>query len=239
MRRSRLNKNFENRTRRTIILSIVGIVVILFVLFRFGIDFLVNFSVFISGAKNQQTTQNLNQINYVTAPTLNPLPQATNSAQLVISGQSVKDYQILLYLNGINVDQAVSDKNGIYIFNENLTNGDNQIKVKAEYNNRQSNFSNVIDVIYKNTPPTLDISSPSDGETFNKNQVGTGNTIVIAGKTDSNVSITVNGFWAVIDYNNNFSYNLTLQNGDNLIKVMAIDQAGNKSEKDLKVNYSQ
>jgi len=239
MRRSRLNKNFEKRTQRTAILSIIGILIILFLLFRFGIDALVNLSVFISGSKNQTTTQNSNQVNYISVPTLNPLLQATNSAQIVITGQSVKSYQVLLYINNSNVDQIAANQNGNFSFNENLTSGDNQIKVKAEFNNKQSDFSNTSDITYKSSPPALDVSSPSDGQNFNKNQVNTGNTINITGKTDSGVSVTVNGFWAVVDDGNNFSYTLTLQNGDNQIKIVAVDQAGNKAEKDLKVNYSQ
>jgi hypothetical protein len=221
------------------ILSIIGILIILFLLFRFGIDALVNFSLFISGNKNQTTTQNGNQINYVAAPTLNPLSQATSSAHIVISGQSVKDYQVLLYVNNSNVDQINADKNGSFSFSEDLTSVDNQIKAKAQFNNKQSDFSDTIDVVYKNSPPALDVSSPSDGQGFNKNSVNTGNTISVTGKTDSGVSITVNGFWAVVDDNNNFSYTLPLQSGDNQIKIVAIDQAGNKAEKDLKVNFSQ
>jgi hypothetical protein len=239
MRRSRLNKNFEKRTQRTTILSIIGILIILFLLFRFGIDALVNLSVFISGSKNQTTMQNSNQVNYISVPTLNPLLQATNSAQIVISGQSVKGYQIVLYINNNNVDQVAADQNGNFSFNENLTSGDNQIKVKAQLNGKQSDFSNISDTIYKNSSPALDVSLPSDGQTFNKNQVNTGNTINVNGKTDSGVSVTVNGFWAVVDDSNNFSYTLTLQNGDNQIKIVAVDQAGNKSEKDLKINFSQ
>jgi bacillopeptidase F len=221
------------------ILSIIGILIILFLLFRFGIDALVNFSLFISGNKNQATTQNGNQINYVATPILNPLPQATNSAQIVISGRSSKGYQVLLYVNSSNVDQVNADENGNFVFSENLTSGDNQIKAKAETNNKQSDFSDTIDVTLKNSPPTLDVSSPSDGQGFNKNQVNTGNTINVTGKTDAGVSVTVNGFWAVVDDGNNFSYTLPLQNGDNQIKIVAVDQAGNKAEKDLKVNFSQ
>jgi bacillopeptidase F len=220
------------------ILSILGILVILFLLFRFGIDALVNFSVFISGSKNQAITQS-NQINYVATPILNPLSQATNSAHIVISGQSTKDYQVLLYINGSNVDQVTVDKTGSFVFREDLTSGDNQIKAKAKFNNKQSDFSSAIDVVLKNSPPTLDVSSPSDGQTYNKNQIGNNNTINVSGKTDSGVNVTVNGFWAVVDDNNNFSYTLPLQNGDNQIKIIAVDQAGNKTEKDLKVKYSQ
>jgi bacillopeptidase F len=238
MRRSRLNKNFEKRTQRTTILSIIGILIILFLLFRFGIDALVNFSLFLSGNKNQTGTQNSSQINYVTAPTLNPLAQATNSAQIIITGQSTKGYQVLLYVNNNNVDQVNADNNGNFVFKETLTSGDNQIEAKAEYNNKQSAFSDTIDVVYKNSPPTLDISTPSDGQGFNKNQVNTNNTINVTGKTDQGVSVTVNGFWAVVDDSNNFSYTLPLQNGDNQIKIVATDQAGNKVEKNLKVNFS-
>jgi len=239
MRRSRLNKNFEKKTKRTMILSIIGILIILFLLFRFGIDALVNFSLFISGNKNQIATQNSNQINYAAPPILNPLPQATNSARVIISGQSLKDYEVLLYINGNNVDQVATNENGNFVFSEDLTNGDNQIKAKAKLNSKQSDFSDTIDVVYRNSPPTLEVSSPSNGQTFNKNQIGTGNTINVSGKTDPGVSVTINGFWAVVDDSNNFSYNLPLQNGDNQIKIVAIDAAGNKSEKDLKVNYSQ
>ena len=240
MRRSRLSKNFEKKSRRTILLSVIGILIVLFLLFKFGIDILVSFSSFISGSNNQQTSQgNSNQINYIAPPILNPLVSATNSAQIVISGTASKNQTIDLFINNVQVDQIQSDKNGIFVFNESLKSGDNQIKTKVEDNGKQSDFSNTSDVIYKNSPPTLDVSSPSDGQTFNKNQIGTGNTISVNGKTDSGISVTVNGFWAVVDDSSNFSYTLPLQNGDNQIKIIATDQAGNKTEKDLKVNYSQ
>lgn len=238
MRRSRLNKNLEKRTRKTIILSILGIAIILFLLFRFGLDLLVNFSLFITG-KNQSIIQNPNQINYVATPILNPLPIATNSAQIVISGTSLKDYAILLYLNNSSVDESPTDKNGNFSFVENLNKGNNQIAVRAKYNDRLSELSGVISVTYTNLQPTLEISSPSDGQKFDKNTIGSGNTVSVTGKTDAGVTVTVNGFWAVIDDNNNFSYVLPLQNGDNQIKIVAIDQAGNKTEKDIKVNFSQ
>ena len=238
MRRSRLNKNLEKRTKKTIILSILGIIIILFLLYKFGLELLVNFSLFVAG-KNQSIIQNPSQINYVATPILNPLPVATNSAQIVISGTSLKGYSITLYLNNNSVDQTPTDNNGNFSFVENLNTGNNQIAVRANYNNKQSGLSNIESIIYTNSQPTLDVSTPPDGQKFDKNTIGSGNTIVISGRTDAGATVTVNGFWAVIDDNNNFSYNLPLQNGDNQIKIVAIDQAGNKSEKDLKVNFSQ
>lgn len=236
MRRSRLNKNVEKRSRKTIVFSIIGILIILFILFKFGIEFLVNFSLFVSGPKNQTNTSgNSNLINFVPPPVLNPLPTATNSAKIIISGKASANENIILYINDSNVDQTQTDSKGNYVFNESLSSGNNQIKTQALYKDKKSDFSDTFGVIYKNSQPKLDISSPSDGQSFQKDQ----NSVNVTGATDAGVTVTVNGFWAVIDDNNNFSYNLPLQNGDNEIKIIATDQAGNKTEKDLKVNYSQ
>lgn len=236
MRHSRLKKYSEKKTRKTIILSIIGIIIILYILFRFGIDFLVNFSLFVSGSRNQSNlSTTTNQINFVSAPTLNPLPSATNSAEIIISGGSSKNETIYLYINNSIVDQTQTDEKGSFHFTENLEKGNNLISAKAEYKNNKSSLSDNLNVLFINSSPTLDVSSPQDGESFKKDQ----NSVNVSGKTDPGVSVTVNGFWAVIDDNNNFSYNLPLQNGDNQIKIIATDQAGNKTEKDLKVNYSQ
>ena len=236
MRRSRLKKYSEKKTRKTIILSIIGIIIILYILFKFGIDFLVNFSLFISGSRSQSNSSTItNQINFVSAPILNPLPPATNSAEIIISGSSSKGETIYLYINNSIVDQTQTDEKGVFHFVENLEKGSNLINAKAEYKNSKSSLSDSFNVLFINSSPTLNISSPQDGESFKKDQ----NSVTVSGKTDPGISVTVNGFWAVIDDNNNFSYNLPLQNGDNQIKIIATDQAGNKTEKDLKVNYSQ
>lgn len=239
MRKSRLSKNVEKRTKKTITLSIIGIVIVLFLLLKFGIEILVNFSLLLSGGKALQNSQaDQNQISYIAPPILNPLPSATDSARIIISGKSSKNMTVILYINSANVDQVQTDNNGNFTFSENLNSGDNQIETIAQYNNKKSDFSNSYDVLYKNSPPALNVSSPSDGQNFNKNQVGPDNSIVISGKTDPGATVTVNGYWAVIDNSSNFSYTLPLQNGDNQIKIIAVDQAGNKTEKDLKVNFS-
>jgi len=89
MRRSRLTKNFEKKSRKRYCLVLSDIIV-LFLLFRFGIDILVNFSTFISGSKTTAGTTNNNQISFIPPPILNPLVEATNSAQIIITGKSSK-----------------------------------------------------------------------------------------------------------------------------------------------------
>lgn len=236
MRKSRLNKYNDSRNKKTTILSIVGIVIVIFIVLKFGLGILANFSLLLSGGGNQNnSSENSNQINFVGAPLLNPIVTATNSANIIISGTSDKNNIVFLYINGTIVDQSHVDGNGTFSFTESLSKGNNQIYAVAQYKSKRSDNSDSFTVYFSNSQPSLDVSSPTDGQSFKKDQ----NTANVAGKTDPGVKVTVNGFWALIDDNNNFSYNLPLQNGDNQIKILATDQAGNQTEKDIKVNYSQ
>ena len=78
------------------------------------------------------------------------------------------------------------------------------------------------------------MTAPDNDQKFE----GTDTPIRISGKTDEKAKITVNGFWAIVDSNGNFTYTMQLQAGDNQIIVVSSDIAGNKTEKDLKVSYS-
>jgi bacillopeptidase F len=116
-----------------------------------------------------------------------------------------------------------------------LRSGENSIKVRVSDGNQKSNFSNILSITYLNEPPELSIETPSDGTQFHKDE----KTIEIKGKTNSGTKITVNDFWAIVDTDGNYSYTMALKDGDNQIKVIATDAAGNKTEKQIKVTYSQ
>jgi hypothetical protein len=235
-RRSRLALRTKQRSQKTIILTSLGIIIILILLIKFGINLLVGFSVFIAGNKNQPAANtNPSASSFIAVPVLNPLLNATNSASIVVSGNSQTGLKIDLYINSNLKDSTQADNNGNFSFEETLSPGDNQIQAKAEKDNKSSDFSNSYTVTLKTNAPSLSVDSPSEGQSFSKDQ----NNVEVKGKTDPNVNVTINGFIAVIDENNNYSYTLPLQNGDNQIKVIATDQAGNTSEKDLKVTYSQ
>lgn len=232
-RRSRLSRRLEKKTKRSLFLSIAGIIVVLFLLVKYGIPLLSNFALLLANNKPIESTSSRTST-YITVPQINPLPVATNSAKLKLSGQSKPADTIDLYINDIITDKTQTDKNGNFSFDALLTKGDNNIYVKGREGKDVSSPSTSFNVIFKDTLPTLTLNAPSDGQQFSKDQ----NPANINGKTDANVKITVNGFWAIVDQDNNFSYQLPLQNGDNPIKVVATDIAGNKTEKDITVKYS-
>lgn len=234
MNRSRLSRKLEKQTIKNLVLSILGIIIVLIVLFKFGIPLLVNLSLFISGTKNQEPTSH-NTTVFIAPPILNSEYDATNSAQIKISGSASPNQVIDLYINGNLVDKTETKDDSSFSFETILIPGENIIRAKATTSDGQeSNLSESLTITFKGDAPSLEIKSPPDGQVFSKDQ----NSVEIKGTTDPYVRITINNFWAIIDENNNFSYTLGLKDGENEIKIVAQDQAGNKTEKTIKVTYS-
>lgn len=232
MKRSRLSRRLERRTQRNLFLSLLGILAVLFILFQFGVPLLINLTLFISGSKSTPIDSKENV--FIASPVLNPLPSATNSAEIVISGIAGPKETINLYLNDEHVDETETEDNGEFSFAQTLKPGENAIQVKARKDTHESNFSQSLIVVFKNAPPALTVNSPSDGQSFSKDQ----NTVTVTGSTDADVKVTVNDFWAITDERNAFSYTLLLKPGENQIRIDAVDQAGNKAERNLKVIYT-
>lgn len=233
---SRLSKRLEKQTKRKLWLTVIGIVLMFIFIVKFGVPIIINFSLFIAKINNKpDTTQASNATSFIATPNLDPLFTATNSAQITVSGNASAGQKISLYVNNTLSDEMNSNNDGSFKFaNVTLQSGDNTIKVKATQGNKDSDFTNDVTVTYKSSAPKLDIDNLRDGQTFSKDD----NPVTVSGKTDPDAKVTVNDLWA-INNNGNFSYPLQLQNGDNQIKIIATDAAGNKTEKDMKVTYNQ
>ncbi len=234
MARSRLSKRIEQKTKKNLFLSVLGIILIILLVFKFGIPFLINVSLFLSGSQGKEELK-IQDSSFIAPPILDSFPQATKSANIIISGIASKKQTIKLYINDELIDTTTAENDGRFSFKETIEPGETTIKTKAVVNEKESNFSNIITTSFKNAPPSLNVNSPNDGQSFSKDQ----NTVEVKGTTDPDTKVTVNEFWAITDNNGEFSYTLHLQNGDNIIKISATDLAGNKTEKEIKVNYSQ
>ncbi len=244
MNRSRLSRRLAKKTLRSIIGSIIGIIIIFVVLIKFGIPLLVNFSLLVSGTKDTKEVISKNKTTFIPSPVLDALPNATNSATIKISGTAMPKQIINLYVNGTLEDKTDVKDDKTFVFNDILlTKGENLIQTKAAIHKdatigseeAESNFSSSVTVVYKKDSPSLTLTAPSDNQSFSKDD----KQVLVKGKTDTGVKITVNNFWAIVDGDGNFSYTLPLQNGDNKIKISATDEAGNKKEVEIKVTYSQ
>lgn len=232
-RRSRRQRMFERDSKKNLFLSLFGIIIVLFAVFKFGIPLLASFSLLISG-QSAISELKKEEFSFINSPLLNSIPEATNSAVIIISGKSAKDTEIELFINESLVDKTSADSEGEFEFEQTLSEGNNKISVRAREDGKISDFSQSFDVLFDAKIPELSIDSPSDGQSFSKDQ----NRAQVTGKTETNSTITVNGFRAIVNGSGNFSYNFPLQNGENKIKVIAYDLAGNQTEKEIKVTYS-
>ncbi len=233
---SRLRRSVERQTKRTLFLTISGIIVILVLLVMFGIPFLINLSLVFEKTKDTDTTQDTKSETYIQPPVLNEMFSATNSGAISVDGIADEGDSLILYVNDEKKEQIDRPSNKKFTFPDvQLDKGKNTIKVKALSDKDKSNFSNELTVSFIIDPPSLSIDEPPDGKTFSKDF----NTANIKGKTDPKVKVTVNGFWAIVDSEGKYQYTLPLQNGENQIKIVATDEAGNKTEKEIKVTYSQ
>ncbi len=234
MARSRLSKRIQQKTKKNFILSVLGIILIILLVLKFGIPLLVNFSVLISGSQNKDEAKIPNP-SFIAPPVLDSFPQATSSGNIVISGIDSKNQKINLYINDVLIDTVKTQDDGKFSFKESINPGDSIIKAKAVVNEKESDFSNTVTTSFKNAPPSLNINFPSDNQAFSKDQ----NVVGIKGTTDPDVKITINGLWAITDSLGKFSYNLTLQSGENKVTIIEQDTAGNQAKKEIKVNSSQ
>lgn len=239
MTRSRISQKIQRKSKAQLYFSILGIIVVLFLLIKFGIPLLINFSLFIEGSSsttNQSQNNQKNSSSIVLAPTLYQTFSATNSAEISVSGIAAPKENIQLFVNDALSQTVQTKDDGSFSFSKViLISGQNSLKARADKDNKQSEFSNIINVSYSNSKPNLTISSPSDGQSFS----GGNSQITVNGATDPDDRVTVNGFWAIVDNKGNYSYTLKLQNGGNQIKVVSTDSSGNTTEKDINVNYSQ
>lgn len=238
MRTSRLQENSQKRMVRSMIIAIVIIIVLLIFIIGYGPKLLIKFSVLMSGSQaNQGTINASSSISYVPPPILNQMESATNSANIQISGsESQQNVTINLYVNGQQTDQTGLKPNNSFSFNNvTLTQGSNTIEAKANTtNNTESAYSNQIQITYDTKAPSLTVSSPQDGQSFNQSQ----SPVTITGKTDPGVQVIINGAWAIVDPQGNFTYSYTLQSGDNDLKIQAIDAAGNTTLKEIHIKTS-
>lgn len=87
------------------------------------------------------------------------------------------------------------------------------------------------DVVVAKSEISLNIISPVNGA------VVTASPIVVRGVTVPKAEVSVNDKDVVADASGNFSVNLTLDEGDNYVAVVAVDAEGKTANLEFKVTY--
>ncbi len=150
--------------------------------------------------------------------------QWTNENIVTVAGMVPPD--TLLKVNG---QEAVVDEEGQFEREIILQEGDNVVRLEA-IDDVGNVASQEIIIHRKTTPPELSLNV-ADGETFQQAEVQ------LTGKTNPGATVLVGGQALTVSPLGEFQTTVNLLSGENLLEVVAQDQAGNVTQRQYRLNY--
>lgn len=229
---TRYERKLDKNSKLTIGLFLGGSIVLLGLFFYFGVPALFGLAGTISGM-NKTTEKDSHEEVILNAPTLVRDFEATKSAEISVKGTADPGSKVELSRNTVSVGLATTQKDGTFLFEDiGLEKGKNEFVAKTiSDKGNESDASEPYVVFFSTSGPKLEVSN-KDGDTIKESPY------TFTGKVDPiTAEVTVNDRLAIVDSKGNFSYYLTLSNGDNKITVIAKDQADNETKQELTLKY--
>jgi hypothetical protein len=229
----RLEAHRQKTIKRNLFFLTIFFIFLIYFIFTIGLKILLTTSAFIANTFSPHKEENyaIKKNDFYGTIDINQIPEATNSASIIVSGQTTNYDIVEVYLNNQKVQEKdVTDNFSFQI--DNLVSGENTIYFVAKSSkDRSTKKSESYTVLYKKEKPNLEITSPEEDKKTNQEE------ILISGKTDKNVFIEINSSPVVVNTLGEFQSTLKLQPGENKILITAQDIAGNVTSKELIVVY--
>lgn len=233
--RARSTRKLVKKTRRNFLTTIIICTILLYVTIAWILPNLIGGLGIITGffKPSGKATQSASGNTNLAPPVLNIPYEATNSAQVDISGYSTSGSKVEIYIDDeMKATVDVSEDGSFKATSIGLNLGTNNIYGKTlDLEGKNSLPSKTIRLIYDDDKPSLDISEPTDGTTTKDRK------IKVSGKTEPGVQVTINGNQIIINSDGNFSNELSLNDGENTLSIKATDNASNFTEVTRKVIY--
>lgn len=217
-----------NRSRFYFLLSIVFV----FVTIKWGFPFFIR----IIAGEGVAINKTEEDIIPPQMPILAPLPEATNGGTIIVEGYTEGGAKVELNINDVLSKTDTAKEDGSFRFEASIQNGANRVQVRAVDGANNASMSEVKLVSLDKEPVMLTVSSPKDGTEFiGKNS----QTVDITGKINKqNTQVLANNSFVDVARDGSFTYKYLLNPGENEVKLVASDKAGNKDEKIIKLIYS-
>lgn len=216
--------------------KIIWIGIVLAILIYTIPKLLESFSVFIETLKGENAEEPVADAPIILPPTVDSVPEATNTAQIAVSGYAENADRVELFVNDISKkDIRVKSSDQSFSTKIPLFEGENAITIIAyDAEGNKSEPTDPIHIAYVSGGPDLIIDAPQDGDEVR----GGDGSLEIRGITSNDADVTVNGRWVRVKPDGSFSYTFRLVEGDNEVKIEAKDQAGSVSSTTRRVHYS-
>lgn len=204
--------------------------------FIFGLPLLANFVGLVDTFKKSSTPVQADDTTPPPPPQLNSQPpSATQENRFTFIGRAESGSTLSIFKNQVKSKEMLVDDSGIFSYEATLSEGENRFHfVSTDPAGNTSESSPVYLIILDAQSPSLEVSKPQDGQTFyslDKN-------VTVEGTTERDAQVTINDRLAVVGLEGSFSQKIKLSEGENTLLIIAVDKAGNKTEKSVKVTYA-
>jgi flagellar hook assembly protein FlgD len=147
------------------------------------------------------------------------LPDGLRVREPALTVQGLTDPEATIWVTG-NPQPIVVDGQGRFTFQRKLSEGANSLEVRAvDPAGNSTGLTREIDLI--TTPPDVVIATPLDDEWTNQALT------TITGHVPPGITLTINDQPVALNPEGDFEYEWLLEEGDNLIRVVATDDVGN------------
>ena len=210
-------------------------VLLISVIILIGFDSLINSAILFTNLFRSDKTTNSKESEdaFYGLVSIDPPAVATNSATIIITGQTAGFDSVDYYLNNVKSETTTLDQETVFSQEiGDLIVGDNVVYVVARTKDgKNSKKTDTFSILYKRDAPTLQIDQPKNEETVDSQD------ITISGKTDRNTTVHLNSSPIVVDLKGEFVTSVKLKEGSNTLHFKATDVAGNTTEESIQVTY--
>lgn len=225
----------ERRLVRRLLLTLgLSFTLLMFIIFA-GLPLLAKVILVTTSFRTEKNaTANTSDTSLLFPPELDPIAEATNSSPIRISGFSIGDAEVVIFVNDKKVAKVKTDNSGRFLSNTiALDEGGNNITAVVVKDKKDSSPSSTLTITYKKSAPKLTLEISSDGQKVTTDSNG----FDIVGETDPGNKVTVNDRVVIVSPSGKFRYTVSLSTGENVFKIEATDDAGNNTTEERKVEY--
>src|SRR5699024_6966363 len=147
----------------------------------------------------------------------------TNESDVTIEGTASPTTTIELQSNGEAVDSVEVGDDGEFSFDRELVEGENEFVAVSKLDGATTGESDPVVVTLDTEAPELTIDNPVDGDKSNRETVTVEGTV----QDDHLDYVEVNGQKADVNDDGQYYKRILLDNGENVIEVVAADEADN------------
>lgn len=162
-------------------------------------------------------------------------PEATFSAQILLEGYADPDAKVVFILNGEQVEEKEVNDEGEFSQEVLLEEGLNQLSIYTVNKlGTESLQTRNYDVVFDNEPPIITVIEPESDSVI---ELKRNRSTRVSGETEPLSKVYLNDRLILVDEEGQFSSTHYLDEGENVLRFVAVDRAGNQSELEIEVEF--